>query len=83
MANQCEPPPLVADEPRYRQERFVPWVNLGETPTETPPPVWNLDGVPWHEASWSKFRHKHRAQTVVVIDGEVVRRCPCGVHIYA
>lgn len=84
MANQCEPPPLVAAEPRYQQETFETWRQIGAPAERVALPVWNLDGVYWSDASWSKIRfwHKHWAQTVAVIDGEVFYRCPCGVTTY-
>jgi hypothetical protein len=67
----------MSRDPRYQQESFVPWVNLGETPVEMPLPVWNLDGVSWADAPPPPRRHQHWPQTTGVA-GEYFERCPCG-----
>lgn len=66
-------PLIVRREPRYVQARSDNLL-LGLLP------MWNLDGVVWHQAPAPRRWHQHWAQTVAVTDGEEHYRCACGAH---
>ena len=36
------------------------------------------DDVPWYDAPAPPKRHPHYPQTVGLVRGELVKRCPCG-----
>lgn len=73
-------PTIVRGDPRYQQEATRAVFATHLTIPSEPVPIWHLSGVAWHDAPSPFILHRHWAQTVGIVSGDEVWRCPCGAH---